>query len=142
METAYSTVAAAVMVRDGRVLCCRRRNGMFSGKWEFPGGKTARNESTRDALHREIREELSVDVVIGRPIATVSHRYENGPDVVVEFFSVESSGEPTGDEYEEMIWASPDEMRLLDWLEADVAVAELIARRIEASKRKIETKER
>ncbi|MBP2458654.1 8-oxo-dGTP diphosphatase [Clavibacter michiganensis] len=60
-------VVAAVLIRDGRALCCRRAaHKPGAGTWEFPGGKVERGEAPEAALAREIREELGVDVTVGR----------------------------------------------------------------------------
>jgi 8-oxo-dGTP diphosphatase len=59
-------VVAAVLIRDGRALACRRAaHKAGAGTWEFPGGKVERGESPEAALAREIREELGVDVTVG-----------------------------------------------------------------------------
>lgn len=59
-------VVAAIMVRDGRALACRRAaHKPGAGTWEFPGGKVEPGERPEEALAREIREELGVDVTVG-----------------------------------------------------------------------------
>jgi 8-oxo-dGTP diphosphatase len=58
-------VVAAAIVRDGRVLAGQRAYpAMLAGRWEFPGGKVEAGEAPRDALAREIREELGVEVAV------------------------------------------------------------------------------
>ncbi|OUE22406.1 CTP pyrophosphohydrolase [Clavibacter michiganensis] len=59
-------VVAAVLIRDGRALACRRApHKPGAGTWEFPGGKVEAGEAPRAALAREIREELGIDVTVG-----------------------------------------------------------------------------
>ncbi|UKF30274.1 (deoxy)nucleoside triphosphate pyrophosphohydrolase [Clavibacter phaseoli] len=59
-------VVAAVLIRDGRALACRRAaHKPGAGTWEFPGGKVERGETPEAALAREIHEELGVDVTVG-----------------------------------------------------------------------------
>ena len=58
-------VVAAVIVRDGEILATRRGYGEWQGWWEFPGGKMEAGESPRDALRREIREELDAEIEVG-----------------------------------------------------------------------------
>jgi len=63
-------VVCAIFERDGKVLICRRREGLKNaGKWEFPGGKVNVGEAFESALKREIKEELGADINIGRKIA-------------------------------------------------------------------------
>ncbi len=64
-------VVAAVIVEDGRVLACRRREGKAAaGRWEFPGGKVEPGEADAEALVREIREELGVGIHVTGHLTT------------------------------------------------------------------------
>ena len=59
-------VVAALIERGGRVLVSQRGEGVgHAGRWEFPGGKREPGESDREALRRELREELAVDLDVG-----------------------------------------------------------------------------
>ncbi|OIR06844.1 CTP pyrophosphohydrolase [mine drainage metagenome] len=82
-------VAAAVMLRpDGSFLLGRRPpGGFYSGYWEFPGGKVEVGESPRDALVRELQEELGITVEQAHPWITREFRYEHA-DVRLHFFRV------------------------------------------------------
>ena len=69
-------VVAGVVVRGDRIMLCQRRPEVHNGlKWEFPGGKLEPGESPEAALRRELREELSIDVRVGRIVDAVYHRY-------------------------------------------------------------------
>lgn len=69
-------VAAAVVVRDGRVLLTRRLPGAhLEHLWELPGGKIEEGESPAEALRRELREELGVEAAVGAPFAFNWHDY-------------------------------------------------------------------
>jgi 8-oxo-dGTP diphosphatase len=71
-----TTVVAAIIVRDSRLLICQRRHDKaFPLKWEFPGGKVEAGESRTDALTREILEELGVGIEIGREVYRTKYRY-------------------------------------------------------------------
>ncbi len=64
-------VVGAVIVNDGLVLCAQRGpHGTLAGLWEFPGGKIEPDETARDALEREIAEELGCDVEVGNEVTT------------------------------------------------------------------------
>ena len=74
-EMKHSRVVAAVVKRGDRYLCmrrCRSKYAYISEKWEFPGGKVEPDESDRDALRREIKEEMDWDVCAGEALATGS----------------------------------------------------------------------
>ena len=88
-------VVAGVVARDGRIMLCRRRPEVHNGlKWEFPGGKLEPGEAPEDALRRELREELAIDVRVGRVLDAVLHRYPDR-DVLVLFYPCEIvAGEP------------------------------------------------
>jgi 8-oxo-dGTP diphosphatase len=69
-------VAAAVVIRNGCVLLARRPAGAhLEGLWEFPGGKIEPGESPEEAVVRELREELGIDVVPRARLASIDHRY-------------------------------------------------------------------
>ncbi len=123
-------VGAAVIYDDaGRVLCCRRGNGKnpaTDGRWEFPGGKLEAGETARDAVVRELREELGVEVAPGRRIAVVEHEY---PTFFICLHAVECrilEGDPRICEHKEMRWVQPSELTLLDFCPADLPVLPLL----------------
>jgi 8-oxo-dGTP diphosphatase len=73
-------VAAALIDADGRVLLAKRPKGKaLEGLWEFPGGKMDAGESPEDALIRELREELGIEVKPAclAPLTFASHSYED-----------------------------------------------------------------
>ena len=79
-------VAAAVVEREGRVMLCQRLPNAHNGlKWEFPGGKLEPGESPEAALARELREELDIEVAVGRVRDAVFYRYPDR-DVLVLFY--------------------------------------------------------
>jgi A/G-specific adenine glycosylase len=71
-------IAVGVVSRGSRVLITKRpASGMLGGLWEFPGGKVGAGEAPGSACAREIREEVSLDVDVGKRIARVSHAYSH-----------------------------------------------------------------
>src|SRR5882672_9524055 len=71
-------VVAAVIANEGRYLITQRRpTAVLPLLWEFPGGRVEPNESDTDALKREVRHRLSVDIEVGELISFVSHPYEH-----------------------------------------------------------------
>ncbi|HTB95044.1 MAG TPA: (deoxy)nucleoside triphosphate pyrophosphohydrolase [Candidatus Sulfotelmatobacter sp.] len=121
-------VVAAVIERpDRRILIGQRRRGDTSPlKWEFPGGKVRAGETFKQALARELREELGVTLVKSAAIASVRHRYANTPDdLEIHFFAAQYS-EPdiAPSAFEQVVWVLPRELSNYDFL---LANRELIA---------------
>jgi mutator protein MutT len=117
-------VVAAVVERDGRFLLTRRLRGThLAGTWEFPGGKCEPDETHEACLARELREELDVQVVIGEEILSVEHAYPERT-VRLHFRRCVLAGEPRPLLGQDVRWARRDEMRALEFPEAD---RELIA---------------
>jgi 8-oxo-dGTP diphosphatase len=72
-------VAAGILIKDGKVLIARRKQGQsHAGLWEFPGGKIEENESPQECLERELEEELGIKVKPGRIIAESVDHSEHG----------------------------------------------------------------
>lgn len=122
-------VVAALITRDNKILVCQRtRHQTLPLKWEFPGGKIEPGESPEVALRRELEEELGILAEIGRKVAVIEHRYDNGASVVLQFYLVERfSGEIQNRIFRDVRWASREEMPSYDFLEADVALVKDIA---------------
>jgi 8-oxo-dGTP diphosphatase len=122
-------VVAGIIERDARVLICQRCAGKALGlKWEFPGGKMRPSETPRQALERELREELGVATKIGNVVDVVRHRYAEMPDTVQVVFMHAALYEPLfsatqprkpGGAFERMVWAPRAELRRYDFLAAD-----------------------
>ena len=69
-------VAAGLVFRDGKLLITQRpAGGHLAGLWEFPGGKREANESFEDCLHRELMEELGIEVDVGDQVESITHSY-------------------------------------------------------------------
>jgi 8-oxo-dGTP diphosphatase len=80
-------VAAGVVIEQGRVLLTRRKAGThLEGLWELPGGKVHPGEDPREALRRELQEELGIDVTVGEIIDVTFHRYEEAQKAVLLLF--------------------------------------------------------
>ena len=113
-------VAAALFDDGGRVLIAQRPAGKaLAGRWEFPGGKVAAGESERDALRRELREELGIEVTAARPFMRLSHAYEDR-DVELSLWIVERfAGKPRSLDAQALKWVLPAQLPGEDILEAD-----------------------
>jgi len=115
-------VVAAVIVRGNKVLICQRAQDQpMPLKWEFPGGKVERDEDLKDALHRELDEELGIDAVIGRKVAAIQHTYANGASLALYFYRVdEFKNELENRIFHDVRWVDRNELPTYDFLEADV----------------------
>jgi 8-oxo-dGTP diphosphatase len=121
-------VVAAVIERDGTVLICQRKTGRHALKWEFPGGKVEPEEDYRDALARELREELSIDARIGEELARHDVRYGTGPLIRLRFYRVtEFTGEPLNREFERILWESKTRLPQYDFLDGDIEFVKRLA---------------
>jgi 8-oxo-dGTP diphosphatase len=121
-------VVGAALVRDGRVLACRRTAPPeAAGRWEFPGGKVEDGESPAQALVRELAEELGVEAVVTGwldGVATIGTTHE----LRVAVASL-VGGEPEPVEHDATRWLAGDELHDVDWLEPDRPfLAQLAAR--------------
>jgi 8-oxo-dGTP diphosphatase len=113
-------VAAALYDPEGRVLIAERPPGRhLAGRWEFPGGKVAPEESERAALTRELAEELGVAVAAARPLMRLRHAYSDRT-VELSLWIVERfTGLPRALEAQRLKWVLPAELGDEDLLEAD-----------------------
>ena len=115
-------VAAAIIVKDNKVFATQRGYGEFKDGWEFPGGKLEPGESAREALVREIREELDVDIRVGRLLETVEYDYPEFHLTMHCFICELLSEEIVLKEHEDARWLKEEELDTVDWLPADVGV--------------------
>jgi 8-oxo-dGTP diphosphatase len=125
-------VVAGLIVKDGKLLVCQRtRHQTMPLKWEFPGGKIEEGEQPRDALRRELDEELGILATIGDEVRRIQHEYPNGGMVELRFFIVrEFQRELENRIFKDMQWADPKDLPNFDFLEADLLlVGELAAGR-------------
>ena len=117
-------VVAAALVRnmDGpQVLIAQRPSGKWqAGRWEFPGGKIEDRESVRDALQRELAEELGVQVAVARELGQFAHAYPDRSVEISLWLVTEFTGEPCGLDSQALRWVHPSQLAGCDLLEADL----------------------
>jgi 8-oxo-dGTP diphosphatase len=113
-------VAAGILDAAGRVLIAERPAGKhMAGRWEFPGGKVAPGESEKDALARELKEELGIAVMSARHLMRLTHRYPDR-DVELSMWVVERyDGEPRPLDGQRLKWVERARLLGEDILEAD-----------------------
>ena len=119
-------VVAAIIIKDGRVFATQRGYGEFKDGWEFPGGKIEPGESRKEALVREIKEELDADIRVGSLLETVEYDYPAFHLTMHCFFCELISEDIVLKEHEDARWLSEEELVTVDWLPADVGLIDKI----------------
>ena len=120
-------VVAAVIRREDRIFATQRGYGAYKDWWEFPGGKMEPGETARQALVREIREELDAEIRIDRFLQTVEWDYPEF-HLTMHCFWCSLTGESLHlNEHEAARWLSADELSEVRWLPADEGLLPLIA---------------
>ncbi len=112
-------VTAAVIRKGDRVFATARGYGDYKGGWEFPGGKIEPGETPREALAREIREELDTDILVGDFIETIEYDYPSFHLSMDCFWCSIRSGSLTLKEAEAARWLTADSLDSVNWLPAD-----------------------
>ena len=117
------TIARGVCVRDGRLLLCRAKGGSTT---YLPGGHIEFGETGRQALVREIKEELTAEISVGELIKTVEYDYPAFHLSMDCFWCEIVSGDLVLKEHEAAKWLKKSELDEVDWLPADLELIESI----------------
>lgn len=127
-RTTQLIIVGAAIVANGRVLGCERAEPPESaGRWEFPGGKVDPGESELDALVRECREELDVEIEVGDRVGT-DVPLAHGRALLRVWLARLVTGEPQPLEHASLRWLSVDELDSVPWLPADAPIVAELAR--------------
>ena len=118
-------VVAGAIVSAGRLFATQRGYGDWAGWWEFPGGKIEPGEAPEEALRRELREELVLEVRVGEEVARVEYDYPKF-HLSMRLFLCISEGEPTLREHSAARWLSKDELETVRWLPADIEAVDTL----------------
>ncbi len=121
-------VTAAVFIKDGRVMICRRPPNKGNAlKWEFPGGKSEPGETLEECLKRECEEELGIEISVGREICATEYEY---PDIMVKLHFMLSkivSGTPELKEHVDIKYITKSELSDYDFCPADRDIVKILA---------------
>jgi len=116
-------VAVGVIIREQQYFLTKRLNDAHQGgKWEFPGGKVENDESAAQALHRELQEEIAIDVLSCQPLIEISHDYGDKKVHLNVYLVDHFQQEPIAQEGQESAWFSLAELDELDFPEANKAI--------------------
>ena len=112
---------AGIIVADGKFLIGHRLPvGEMGDRWEFPGGKVDEGETPADAIIREFREEMGIDVTLLEFIASVEFRNKNGPvELLAYHVSIPENADIVLSEHSELAWATMNEIEKLDFVDSD-----------------------
>lgn len=112
---------AGIIFRNGKFLIGKRLpTGEMASRWEFPGGKVDGDETPEISLLREFREEMAIDVSVGRLIGTAEFTNRNGPSELLAYevsIPVDLPVELT--EHSSVTWATMDEIERLEFVDSD-----------------------
>jgi 8-oxo-dGTP diphosphatase len=128
----HITVAAAILVQNGAILCLRRGASPYDyirGKFEFPGGKVEAGETPAAALARELREELDLSVPVAEQDFYMVTEYTY-PDFSITLYTykiVLADRQFTMKEHTESCWLQPQELRQIQWPQANIPILTKLA---------------
>lgn len=123
-------VVAGIIKDSEKIFATQRGYGEFKDGWEFPGGKMEPGETPQQALARELKEELAIDVNVGDFLCTVDYDYPTFHLTMHCFYCSVIGGELTLLEHEASKWLKMTELHSVNWLPADVEVVAALERNL------------
>ena len=117
-------VVAAIFRKENSIFATEKGYGEFKGYWEFPGGKVEPGESLEEALRREIREELQVEIHIEEKFTELDYDYPKFHLTMHCYFCSVLSGEIELVEATDGRWLTKEELNTVNWLSADISLIE------------------
>lgn len=115
-------VVAAIIIHEDKIFATQRGYGEFKGGWEFPGGKIEKGESPRQALLREIKEELDTELNIGELLDTVEYDYPDFHLTMHCYLCTVKSGDLVLKEHTAAKWLNRETLDSVEWLPADMGL--------------------
>lgn len=117
-------VVAAIIIHENKIFATQRGYGEFKDGWEFPGGKIEPGETPQEALVREIKEELDIEIEVKDFLETVEYVYPESHLSMDCFFCIIKSEELVLKEHEAAKWLTVETLDSVDWLPADKGLVE------------------
>ena len=115
-------VVAAVIKVEDKIFATQRGYGDLKGGWEFPGGKIEEGETPKEALKREIMEELDTEIEVGELIDVIEYDYPDFHLSMGCYWCSVVCGDLVLKEHKDARWLRKDELMDVEWLPADVKV--------------------
>ena len=119
-------VVAAIIRKDDKIFATQRGYGEWKDWWEFPGGKIEPGETPENALKREIREELSVEINVDEFLCTVEYDYPKFHLTMHCYLCSLLTDALHLNEHEAAKWLGKDELDSIKWLPADESIIEML----------------
>ena len=120
-------VVAAIIKRNNQILIAKRSSGDYAGLWEFPGGKIENNETSKNALIREIKEELEIDINIYEYLTCVEYDYPKFHLSMECFICSLNNNTIQLHDHSAIKWIDiNDDIKNINWVPADVLVVKAI----------------
>ena len=123
-------VVAAIIKDNDKIFATQRGYGDLKGGWEFPGGKVEPHETLQEALKREIKEELDVEIEVDDFLTKIEYDYPNFHLSMNCFFARIINGKLKLKEHSNAKWLTSDELDSVDWLPADLTIIDLIKEKL------------
>jgi 8-oxo-dGTP diphosphatase len=118
-------VTCAIILRENKILVTQRGEKMsLPLKWEFPGGKIEESETAEECIHREIKEEINIEIKLIEKLESKIFHYETFTINLIPFLSEYLSGEIYLTEHNDFKWLPKSQLAFLDWAFADIPVLE------------------
>nr|WP_303211923.1 (deoxy)nucleoside triphosphate pyrophosphohydrolase [Methanobrevibacter smithii] len=113
-------VVAAIIQKENKILATKRGYGEFINMWEFPGGKIESDETKEQALVREIKEELNIEINVDKFAIDIEYQYPNFYLFMSCFMCSIKEGSIELLEHNDGKWITKEELNTLNWLPADI----------------------
>ena len=119
-------VVCGALIQQGKVLIARRNYGSSKGMYEFPGGKVEKNETKEEALIREMKEELDIDIQVSEDnyFMSINHVYPDFEITMHSFYVIVGSPYFVMKDHLDYKWLDVKELKSLDWAPADEPIIE------------------
>lgn len=126
MKKEIEVVGALIFEKDKFLICQRPKNKSQALLWEFVGGKVEIGETKQDALIRECKEELDVDISVGKQFCSLSYEYPESLVHLTVFLAKILGNAPKKIEHNDIKWITSSEIELYDFCPADTPILKLI----------------
>lgn len=122
-------VVAAIIIYEGKFLCCQRGDHKFSyisNRFEFPGGKIEQGEITEDALKREIKEELNLDIMVNKHVLKINYQYPDFNLIMDCFLCSVSDFKIKLNDHISYKLVDLKDLKSLEWVPADIELVDYL----------------
>lgn len=119
-------VVAAIICDGSKIFATQRGYGEWKDWWEFPGGKMETGETPEEALRREIREELAIEIAVGELLTTIDYDYPKFHLTMHCYICKVIDGNLTLLEHEDARWLTCESLNTVKWVPADLQIINIL----------------